>query len=296
MYRENIISPDRWRSKIISIYRAFNKYPIIPVILLMPIVVCGIFGPLFYPHDPTSMNLSMALKPPSWMAGGDPSYLLGTDKLGRDVLSRLIEGARTSLIVSIFGVFIAGCIGITIGLLAGYFGRLFDNIVMRIVDTWMSIPAILFIILLSGATGGGITTIILCIGLVFWTAYARVIRGQTLSIREQEYVALARVTGCSTFRILMKHILPNTFNTIMVMGTLQLGSAIMIEASITFLGLGIQPPNTAWGLIVADGRSYMATAWWVPTFGGLAILITVMGANMIGDWLRDKLDPRLRQL
>lgn len=267
-----------------------------PVVLLLPILVCGIFGPLFYPHDPTSMNLDIALQPPAWMAGGDTSYFLGTDKFGRDVLSRLIEGARASLIVSVVGVAIAGCIGVTLGMMAGYFKGTFDNIVMRIVDTWMSIPVILFMILLSAAVGRGLLTIIISIGVIFWTGYARVVRGLTLSIQEQEFVALAKVTGCSNFRILVKHIFPNLVDAVVVMATLQLGIAIMIEASLTFLGLGIQPPNTAWGLIVADGRSYMSTAWWVPTFGGLAIMVTVMGANLLGDWLRDKLDPRLRQL
>jgi peptide/nickel transport system permease protein len=267
-----------------------------PVVFLLPILVFGIFGSLLYPHDPTTMNLNIALQPPAWMAGGDPSYLLGTDKLGRDVLSRLIEGARASLIVSVVGVAIAGFIGVTLGMMAGYFGGTFDNVVMRIVDTWMSIPVMLFMILLSSLMGGGLITIIISIGIIFWTGYARVVRGVTLSVIQREYVALAKVTGCSNLRILLKHVFPNLVDTFVVMATLQLGMAIMVEASVTFLGMGIQPPNTAWGLIVADGRTYMSTAWWVPTFGGLAIMITILGANLTGDWLRDKLDPRLRQI
>lgn len=281
---------------MMSLFRWIRRSPLLPIILLLPIVVWGIFGPLLYPHDPVSMNLSIAFKPPAWMESGDISYVFGTDKLGRDVLSRLIEGARASLIVSVFGVVIAGVIGVVLGMVAGYFKGPLDNIIMRIVDIWMSIPPILFIILLTGVIGGGKFTIVLSIGLVFWTAYARVVRGQTLAIHGEEFIALAKVTGCSNFRILMKHILPNLVNTITVMATLQLGTAIMAEASITFLGMGIQPPETAWGLIVADGRGYMSTAWWVPTFGGLAIMVTVMGANLMGDWLRDRLDPRLRQI
>lgn len=290
------VRPNSWKRNIVNVFRKLKGYPILPAVLLMPIVICGIFGPLFFPHDPTGMNTSISLQPPAWMEGGDVSYFLGTDLLGRDIVSRLIDGARASLIVSLVGVFIAGCIGVTIGMLAGYFRGWFDTLIMRIVDIWMSIPPILFIILLTGAIGGGITTIIIAIGLVYWTSYARVVRAQTLSVQEQEFVALAKVTGCSHLRILVRHLLPNILNTIVVMATLQLGSAIMLEASITFLGMGIQPPETAWGLIVADGRSYMSTAWWVPTFGGLAIMLTVMGANLMGDWLRDKLDPRLRQV
>jgi peptide/nickel transport system permease protein len=167
---------------------------------------------------------------------------------------------------------------------------------MRIVDMWMSIPPILFIILLSAVLGGGLSTIIIGITVVFWTSYARIIRGETLSVMQREYISLARVTGCSNFRILARHVLPNIANTVMVLATLQIGSAIIIEAGITFLGMGIQPPNTAWGLIIADGRSYMSTAWWIPTFAGLSIMVTVMGANLFGDWLRDKLDPKLRQI
>jgi peptide/nickel transport system permease protein len=284
------------RTKSSAVYRLLRQFPIVPVLLLLPVIVCGIFGPLFYPHDPTAMNLSMSLRPPGWASGGDWSYFLGTDNMGRDLLSRLIEGARISLMVAVFGVCIAGFFGVAMGMIAGYFEGKVDNVIMRIVDTQMSIPAILLIILLAAVLGGGLATIIIAVSLVFWTTYARVIRGETLSIKQRDFVALAKVTGCKDGRILRKHIFPNLFNTVMVLATLQLGRAIIIEAGITFLGLGIQPPATAWGLIISDGRIYMSTAWWVPTFAGIAIMITVLGANLFGDWLRDKLDPRLRQL
>jgi peptide/nickel transport system permease protein len=287
---------DLHRTKPSAFYRFLRQFPIIPVLLLLPVIICGIFGPLFYPHDPTAMNLSMSLRPPGWMSGGDWSYFLGTDNMGRDLLSRLIEGARISMMVAVFGVCIAGLFGVGMGMIAGYFEGKVDNVIMRIVDTQMSIPAILLMILLAAVLGGGLATIIIAISLVFWTTYARVIRGETLSIKQRDFVALARVTGCKDARILWKHIFPNLFNTVMVLATLQLGRAIIIEAGITFLGLGIQPPATAWGLIISDGRIYMSTAWWVPTFAGIAIMITVLGANLFGDWLRDKLDPRLRQL
>ena len=276
--------------------RVARQIPIIPILLLLPVIICGIFGPLFYPHDPTTMNLSMSLRPPGWVTGGDWSYFLGTDNMGRDLLSRLIEGARISLMVAVFGVGIAGFFGVAMGMIAGYFEGKVDNVIMRIVDTQMSIPAILLIILLAAVLGGGLATIVIAVSLVFWTTYARVIRGETLSIKQRDFVALAKVTGCRDRRILRKHIFPNLVNTVMVLATLQLGRAIIIEAGITFLGLGIQPPATAWGLIISDGRIYMSTAWWVPTFAGIAIMITVLGANLFGDWLRDKLDPRLRQI
>jgi peptide/nickel transport system permease protein len=230
------------------------------------------------------------------MPGGDWCYFLGTDHLGRDLLTRLIEGARGSLIVAIFGVGLAGLIGVSLGMLAGYFGGIVDNIIMRIVDTMMSIPAFLLAILIAASLGSGMTTIIFSISIIFWTGYARVIRGETLSIKQREFVALAQVTGCGRIRILMKHIFPNVVNTAVVLATLQLGSAIMIEAALTFLGLGLQPPASAWGLIISEGRTYLSTAWWIPTFSGLAIMMAVLGSNLTGDWLRDALDPKLRQV
>lgn len=268
----------------------------IPTLCLLPVVVCGLFGPLFYPHDPTLMNLEGALKPPVFLSGGNFSYLLGTDHMGRDLFSRLIEGARISLIIAVFGVFFSGFVGCLLGVLAGYFGKKLDEVIMRIVDAQMAIPAILLSILLATVLGAGVTTIIIAISVVFWTGYARVIRGETLSLKQRDFITLARVTGCSRARIIMKHVLPNLVSTITVLATLQIGSAILIEASLTFLGVGLQPPATAWGLMISEGRAYLATAWWIPTFAGLAILVTVLGANLLGDWLRDKFDPKLRQL
>ena len=261
----------------------------------MPIVLFGLFAPLFYTHDPVNMNPSVSLKPPL-LFGGETSYFLGTDHLGRDVFSKIVAGARASLIAASAGVFLAGILGVLLGMAAGYFGGWTDEIIMRIVDIQMSIPVILLTILISAALGGGLFTVTICIALVFWTQYARVIRGETLSIREREFVALARIAGCGPGRMLVKHILPNLVSTSTVIASLQLGRAIIIEASITFLGLGIQPPQTAWGLMMAEGRMYLSTAWWLPTFAGLAIVITVLGANFMGDWVRDRLDPKLRQL
>ncbi len=273
-----------------------NKLPIIPIVLLLPVIVCGIFGPLFYPHNPTEINLNLKLQPPAWAVSGQLGYLIGTDHLGRDLLSRLMQGARISLLVALVGVGLAGFIGVLAGMVAGYFGGKLDNSILRIVDIQMSIPVILLAILIAASLGAGLGTIIVCITLVFWTHYARVIRGETLSIKQREFVAAARITGCNKRRILMKHIFPNLISTVLVLATLNLGRAIMIEAALTFLGLGLQPPASAWGLIISEGRIYLSSAWWIPTFAGLAIMITVLGANLLGDWLRDTFDPKLRQI
>ena len=282
----------RWRRTRLRL----RRLPILGIGLLMPIIVCGIFGPAFYPHEPTQMNLAKSLHPPALLPRGEWSYFLGTDQLGRDLLSRLIEGARVSLIVSIFGVALAGLMGVSLGMIAGYFGGALDHIIMRIVDMMMSIPPILMAILLAASLGSGMMTIILSIMVIFWTGYARVIRGETLSVKQRDFVTLAMVTGCGRVRILMKHIFPNLVNTALVLATLQLGRAIIIEASITFLGLGLQPPASAWGLIISEGRMYLSTAWWIPTFSGLAIMMTVLGSNITGDWLRNALDPKLRRI
>ncbi len=273
-----------------------KKLPIGPIVLLLPMIVCGIFGQFFYPHNPEGMDLAISLRPPAWLPGGEWTNILGTDHLGRDLLTRLIAGARASLIVALFGVAIAGLTGISLGMVAGYSDGIIDNIIMRIVDSVMSIPAILLAILIAAALGPGITTIIISIAIVFWTAYARVIRGETLRIKQHDFVVQAKVTGCRSLRIMMKHIAPNIVATSMVLATLQLGQSIMVEAALTFLGLGLQPPASAWGLIISEGRGYLSTAWWIPTFAGLAIMVTVLGANMMGDWLRDALDPKLRQI
>ena len=286
--------PDK-RGKGSTVRFRLRRLPILQLLLLMPIVLFGIFGSFFYTHDPVVMNPAVSLRPP-YLFGGNISYFLGTDHLGRDIFSKIVAGANASLIAATAGVFIAGILGILLGMVAGYFGGWIDDVIMRIVDTQMSIPVILLTILISAALGGGLFTVTICIALVFWTQYARVIRGETLSIREREFVALARIAGCGPGRMLIKHILPNLVSTCTVVASLQLGRAIIIEASITFLGLGIQPPKTAWGLMMAEGRIYLSTAWWLPTFAGLAIVMTVLGANMMGDWIRDRMDPKLRQL
>lgn len=276
-------------------WRKIFSYPVIPILLLLPMVVCGLFGPWIWPHDPLQINFATRTLPPAWLEGGQWTYLLGTDQFGRDLLSRLIEGARIALIVSCVSVAVAAVIGTTVGMIAGYYGGILDMLLMRIVDIKMSIPPVLLTILIGAALGGGLRTILISIILVFWADYARVIRGETLALKRAGYVQLAKVANVSDLRIFLRHLLPNLAPTCMVLITLQFGAALVVEAAITFIGLGIQPPASAWGLLVADGRAYLATAWWIPTFAGLFIAFTALGANLLGDWLRDYFDPKLKK-
>jgi peptide/nickel transport system permease protein len=289
--RETASPPGRPRKRV-----KLRSLPWLAIILVAPMIVFGLFGPLLYLHDPTVIDLLHPQRPPVWLDGGSWAFPLGTDQFGRDLLSRLIEGARVSLIIAIGGVMVAAMIGITAGMVSGYCGGWVDSIVSQIVDVKMSLPANLLIVLIGAAIGGGLVTIVVSVILLFWADYARVIRAETLSLRERGYVQLAKVANASHFRILRRHILPNLFGTCIVLITLQVGRAILIEAGISFIGLGIQPPATAWGMMVYEGRSYLATAWWLPTFSGLAITMTVLGTNLFGDWLRDVLDTRQSSL
>lgn len=276
-------------------WRRLRRLPWLPIVLLAPVVICGIFGSAIFPHDPTTIDLMAPRKPPVWLDGGSWQYVLGTDQFGRDLLSRLMEGCRVALIIALSSVFLAALIGVTAGMVSGYYGGVVDNIIMRIADVVFAIPGILLIILIGGAVGGGFMTVLISIVLVSWVLYARVVRGETLVLRERGFVALARVANCSDARILVRHILPNLLPTVIVLTTLQAGFALLIEAAITFIGLGIQPPATTWGLLISEGRPYMTTAWWIPAFAGLAITITVLGTNLLGDWLQEKFDPRRAQ-
>lgn len=273
-----------------------RAFPWFPILLLAPLVLFGLFGPWLWPYDPAGIDLAHVQQPPAWLAGGSWHHLLGTDAFGRDIVSTLMQGARISLIVALVGTFGSAAIGITIGLVAGYYGGRVDAALMQLVDVKMSIPATLMIILLGSAIGGGLTTIVVSIVLLFWASFARVVRGQTLTLRERGYVALARVADCGDFWIITRHILPNLLATCVVLITIQIGRAIMTEAGISFLGLGVQPPVNAWGLMVSQGRNFLATAWWIPTMPGIAITLTVLGSNLLGDWVRDTLDARTSQI
>ncbi len=229
-------------------------------------------------------------------AGGSGKYLLGTDKVGRDVLSRIIHGSRISVIVAGIAIFISGAIGATLGITAGYFGGWVDSLLMRLVDISLSIPIILMALVLVSALGASYETIVIVLVIFLWAQYARQARGETLTVRVQDFIARARVAGASDARIMLKHIFPNVFNSMVVLATLQVGFVIILEASLSFLGAGIPRPNPAWGLMVADGRELIISSWWVSLFPGLAIMMVVMAMNLLGDWLRDRLDPKQRQV
>ena len=228
--------------------------------------------------------------------GGRSTFLLGTDKLGRDILSRIIFGSRVSIVVAAIAIFIAGTVGTALGVTAGYFGGWIDALIMRLVDISLSIPIILMALVLVAALGASFETIIAVLIIFLWAQYARQSRGESLTVRVQDYVARAKVSGASDWRIMLKHIFPNVFNSLVVLATLQVGFVIILESTLSFLGAGIPRPTPAWGLMVADGRELIVAAWWVSLFPGIAIMLVVMSMNILGDWLRDRLDPKQRQV
>lgn len=272
-----------------------RRLPILPLVLLAPLAVFGVLGQAIAPHDISSFDLETTLTPPAFLHGGSWSHVLGSDPLGRDTFSLLIAGARASLIISLAGVALAGAIGVLAGIAAGHAGGAVDEIIMRIVDMQLAVPPILLAVLLAGALGGGLRTLIATIAVSFWPTYARIVRGETIGLMQRDFVQLAVVAGASRFRIARRHLLPNMLSSIVVVATLQLGAAVGVESALSFLGLGVQAPDTSWGLMIADGRGYLDTAWWVATFPGVAIALTVLGANLLGDWLRDALDPTMRR-
>jgi peptide/nickel transport system permease protein len=242
--------------------------------------------------------LTERLTPPVWQEGGTWDHPLGTDKVGYDIASRVIHGARVSLIVAGLSILSGGLVGTTLGLVAGFFGGWWDHIIMRLVDIKLSIQSVLLALVLVSVMGPGFHTVIIVIALVLWVRYARLVRGEVLALKNQDFVAKARVAGASNFRIMSRHLFPNVVNTIIVLATLEVGQVILLEAGLSFLGVGIPRPTPAWGLMVADGRNLIAAGngWWISLFPGLAILLTVLSMNLLGDWLRDKLDPKLRNV
>ncbi len=274
-----------------------RRYPVIPVaVLLIVLVIPALFAELITPHDPIDGNLRARLLPPAWTDGGDWSYPLGSDRQGRDILSRMIFGARTAALVSLAALAVGGIIGSVLGLVAGYFGSWWDHVIMRLVDINLSLPLILLALVLVVLFEPGTATTVAVVALLLWSRYARQVRAEVLTLKEMDFVARARVAGASNLRIIFRHILPNVFNTIIVLATLQVGNVILLEASLSFLGAGIPPPDPAWGVMVAEGRDFIVTSWWLSVIPGLAIMFTVLSMNLLGDWLRDYLDPRLRQL
>jgi peptide/nickel transport system permease protein len=272
-------------------------FPLVPVLILVGFAVIAIFASVLAPHDPEVGKLVARFRPPAWQHGGSMEYFLGTDHLGRDVLSRLMFGARISLVVGFTAVIVAGAIGTVLGIVSGYLGGWVDQVIMRITDTWLALPALTFAIFLAAIVGPSEMNIVIILGAVYWTRYARVIRGEVLSLKEREFVRLAIVAGLSKSKIMTRHILPNVINSAIVLGTLMLGVVIVTEAALSFLGIGVPPPKPAWGLMLSDGkRGLMVGYWWLTVLPGSCIVLMVLSANLLGDWLRVKLDPQLRQL
>jgi peptide/nickel transport system permease protein len=274
-----------------------RRYPVVPIALLtFLLVIPALFASQVAPYDPLQGSLSKRLKPPAWQQGGTLEYPLGTDKLGRDMLSRIIHGARVSLMVSLVAIFVGGVIGTALGMISGYFGGWVDALLMRLVDISLSLPTILLALVLVAAVGPSFGTVITILMIFLWARYARLVRGETLSIKERDFIARARVAGASHIRIMVRYIFPNVVNSLVVLATLQVGYVILLESTLSFLGAGLPRPTPAWGLMIADGRELIVTAWWVSMFPGLAIMLTVLALNLLGDWLRDHLDPKLRNV
>jgi peptide/nickel transport system permease protein len=267
----------------------------IPVAVLLLMVTAAVFAPQLAPYDPLQTSLTDRLKPPAF-AGGSEAHLLGTDKLGRDILSRIIHGTRVSLSVAALVIVITSSIGTVLGILGGYLGGWVDSLLMRVTDISLAFPGIVVALLLAVILGPSFTTVVLAISLLGWAPYARLIRGEVLKLREADFVLQARIIGCSPLRIMLTHIFPNIVNPLLILATLFLGAVILIESALSYLGAGIPPPTASWGSMVSDGRSLIDTAWWISFFPGLAIGMVVLSGNFLGDWLRDRLDPRLRQI
>jgi peptide/nickel transport system permease protein len=277
--------------------REARRYPLVPLaILTFLLVIPALFAAQIAPYDPLKGSLAKRLKPPVWEQGGTIEHPLGTDKLGRDMLSRMIHGARVSLMVSLVAIFVGGTIGTSLGLISGYFGGRVDSLLMRLVDISLSLPTILLALVLVAAVGPSFGTVIIVLVVLLWARYARLVRAETLSIKERDFVARARVAGASHTRIMFRYIFPNVVNSLIVLATLQVGYVILLESALSFLGAGLPRPTPAWGLMIADGRELIVTAWWVSMFPGLAIMLTVLALNLLGDWLRDHLDPKLRNV
>lgn len=274
----------------------FRRWPVIPGVILTVLIISALFAPLISPHDPIDSSLFRRTIPPVWYAKGSAKYFLGTDPLGRDILSRIIHGARVSVTIAATAMAAGLVVGTSLGLTAGYTGGLTEEVIMRFVDMALSIPTIMIALVVVAVAGQSFGIIVLVLVLFSWTGFTRLVRAEVLKLKVLDYVALARIAGASPRRIVLRHILPGVISTMTVVATLQVGGLILAESVLSFLGAGIPPPTPAWGAMVSDGRDYLTDAWWVAFFPGIAIMLTVLAMNFLGDWLRDRLDPRLRQL
>lgn len=285
----------RFLRRLGKIFSAVREAPTFPTIVMFLFLICGIFGNQIAPHDPNKTSFRDSLAPPFWMEGGSTKYLLGTDQLGRDILSRIIVGTTVSLEVGVMVVFFAGLIGAAASTVAGYIGGKMDMVIMRLVDMILSFPFLVLAIVLAAILGASKWNIVIIIAGVAWAWYARILRAEVLGLKERDFIKLAIVAGASKLRIIVLHIFPNIVNSLVVIATLNLGTVIIAEASLSFLGLGVPPPDPAWGSMINEGRNYIGQAWWLCTWPGIAIAMVVISFNLMGDWLRVRLDPRFRQ-
>jgi peptide/nickel transport system permease protein len=268
---------------------------LIPVTVLSLTLIAAIFSAQLAPYDPLQTSLSQRLAPPAF-AGGTEAHLLGTDKLGRDILSRIIYGSRVSLSVSLLVILITSVIGTALGIVGGYLGGWVDSLLMRVTDVSLAFPGILIALLLAVLLGPSFTTVVLAISLIGWAPYSRLIRGEVLKLRNADFVLQARIIGCSPLRIMITHIFPNIINPLLILASLSVGLIILLESTLSYLGAGVPPPVATWGSMISDGRGLIDSAWWISFFPGLATCLVVLSGNFLGDWLRDRLDPRLRQI
>lgn len=280
------------RSPLRRFLRSFGG--IVGLVVLVAVVAAAVAAPRMAPTDPTRPHITQRLKPPAWAEGGNSDFLLGTDHLGRDIASRILWGARISLLVGFLAVAISGTIGVAIGLISGYFGGWLDRVVMRICDIQLSMPFVLLAIAVVAVLGRGLGNLVAALSVTGWVAYARIVRAQVLVLREREFLESARALGAGHFRMLLLHILPNVAPSVIVVASLSVAQMIILESALSFLGLGVPPPTPTWGGMLADSRDYLTTAGWIATFPGLAILVTVLSINLVGDALRDALDPRVQ--
>ncbi|HWA19596.1 MAG TPA: ABC transporter permease [Devosia sp.] len=268
--------------------------PWFAIIVLGLTVFAAAFAHLLSPYDPNIMSLGSRLKPPGWI-GPDGLHLLGTDSIGRDLFTRICYGARVSLLVAGIGVVFGGGMGLIVGIVAGYLGGRIDSVLMRLTDVFMALPSLLIALVFVMTVGPGLVTTIVALSIISWSRFARIIRSEVLSLKERDYVLLARVAGCSPLRVMAVHILPNVTNTFVILCSLQVSELVLTESTLSFLGAGVPPPTPTWGNMAADGRDFLSNAWWISVAPGLALALVVYSFNAFGDWLRDKLDPRLKQ-
>jgi ABC-type dipeptide/oligopeptide/nickel transport system permease subunit len=271
---------------------AFNPAAIVGSLILVVVIGAALFAPWVAPHDPAKQSLLRRFTPPVWQAGGNAAYPLGTDQVGRDVLSRVIHGARISLLVGVLAVIVSLLVGVTAGLVSGFIGGKVDTAIGTVVDIWQSFPQILLALAFVAVLGPSILTIVIVLGLTGWERYTRVVRAEVLALREKEFIEAARAIGVGRMRIIFRHILPNTMSSVVVLSTLQVAQAILAEAALSFLGVGSGKAYPTWGQMISLGRDFVSVAWWLATLPGLAILLTVLAINLVGDRLRDALDPR----